>query len=196
MLGLAGSNVGTYAQQLETILPFARSRVETDALIALEGAVGEGDGAMAILGTGTAYMARRNGVTKAIGGWGFQVGDQGSGGRIGRDLLEETLLAHDGIRPSSPLTDEILAVFRNSPEDVVEFTITAKPGDYGGFAPKVFDLRRQGRCGGRGDPCARGRGDRGLVRRARPRRQVAALPAWRVGAALCAAGFPRATRQC
>jgi len=144
VLGLAGSNVGTYAQQLETILPFARSRVETDALIALEGAVGEGDGAMAILGTGTAYMARRNGVTKAIGGWGFQVGDQGSGGRIGRDLLEETLLAHDGIRPSSPLTDEILAVFRNSPEDVVEFTITAKPGDYGGFAPKVFDFAAKG----------------------------------------------------
>ena len=99
---------------------------------------------MAILGTGTAYMARRNGVTKAIGGWGFQVGDQGSGGRIGRDLLEETLLAHDGIRPASPLTDAILAVFRNSPEDVVEFTITAKPGDYGGFAPKVFDHAAKG----------------------------------------------------
>jgi glucosamine kinase len=144
VLGLAGSNVGTYAQQLETILPFAKSRVETDALIALEGAVGEGDGAMAILGTGTAYMARRNGVAKAIGGWGFQVGDQGSGGRIGRDLLEETLLAHDGIRPSSPLTDAILAVFRNSPEDVVEFTINAKPGDYGGFAPKVFDHAAKG----------------------------------------------------
>ena len=99
---------------------------------------------MAILGTGTAYMARRNGVAKAIGGWGFQVGDQGSGGRIGRDLLEETLLAHDGIRPASPLTDAILAVFRNSPEDVVEFTITAKPGDYGGFAPKVFDHAAKG----------------------------------------------------
>ena len=144
VLGLAGSNVGTYAQQLETILPFAKSRVETDALIALEGAVGVGDGAMAILGTGTAYMARRNGVAKAIGGWGFQVGDQGSGGRIGRDLLEETLLAHDGIRSASPLTEAILAVFRNSPEDVVEFTITAKPGDYGGFAPKVFDHAAKG----------------------------------------------------
>lgn len=139
VLGLAGSNVGTYAQQLETILPFAKSRVETDALIALEGAVGEGDGAMAILGTGTAYLMRRNGVTRAIGGWGFQVGDQGGGSRIGRDLLEETLLAHDGIRPASPLTREMLAVFRNNPQDVVEFTVTARPGDFGGFAPKVFE---------------------------------------------------------
>ncbi|TIW87468.1 MAG: N-acetylglucosamine kinase, partial [Mesorhizobium sp.] len=144
ILGLAGANVGTYRQQLEAILPFSRSRVETDAEIALEGAVGSGDGAMAILGTGTAYMARKGGKSRAIGGWGFQVGDQGSGARIGRDLLEQTLLAYDGIRPGSPLTDAMLAVFRNNPEDVVEFTTNAKPGDFGGFAPKVFEHAEKG----------------------------------------------------
>jgi len=129
ILGLAGANVGTYRQQLEAILPFSQSRVETDAEIALEGAVGSGDGAMAILGTGTAYMARKNGKSRAIGGWGFQVGDQGSGARIGRDLLEQTLLAYDGVREGSPLTQSMLAVFRNNPQDVVEFTTNAKPGD-------------------------------------------------------------------
>ncbi|MBW8908426.1 MAG: N-acetylglucosamine kinase [Mesorhizobium sp.] len=144
ILGLAGANVGTYRQQLEAILPFSKSRVETDAEIALEGAVGSGDGAMAILGTGTAYMARKEGKSRAIGGWGFQVGDQGSGARIGRDLLEQTLLAYDGIRAGSPLTDAMLAVFRNNPEDVVEFTTNAKPGDFGGFAPKVFDHAQKG----------------------------------------------------
>ncbi|PBB91864.1 N-acetylglucosamine kinase [Mesorhizobium sp. WSM3864] len=144
ILGLAGANVGTYRQQLEAILPFSKSRVETDAEIALEGAVGSGDGAMAILGTGTAYMARKAGKSRAIGGWGFQVGDQGSGARIGRDLLEQTLLAYDGIRLGSPLTDAMLAVFRNNPEDVVEFTTNAKPGDFGGFAPKVFEHAEKG----------------------------------------------------
>lgn len=144
ILGLAGANVGTYRQQLEAILPFSTSRVETDAEIALEGAVGSGDGAMAILGTGTAYMARRNGTSRAIGGWGFQVGDQGSGARIGRDLLEQTLLAHDGVRARSPLTDAMMATFRNNPEDVVEFTTNAKPGDFGGFAPKVFEHAEKG----------------------------------------------------
>jgi glucosamine kinase len=144
VLGLAGANVGTYRQQLQAILPFSTSRVETDAEIALEGAVGESDGAMAILGTGTAYMVRKAGRSRAIGGWGFQVGDQGGGARIGRDLLEQTLLAHDGICPASPLTSEILAVFRNNPEDVVEFTTNAKPGDFGGFAPKVFEHAGKG----------------------------------------------------
>ena len=144
VLGLAGTNVGTYAQQLEAILPFRHARVETDALIALEGAVGPGNGAMAILGTGTAYMVRKEGVTRAIGGWGFQIGDQGSGARIGRDLLELTLLAHDGIREASPLTREMLRIFRNDPQDVVEFTTNAKPGDFGGFAPKVFEHAAKG----------------------------------------------------
>ncbi|MER8660941.1 N-acetylglucosamine kinase [Mesorhizobium sp. M1148] len=144
ILGLAGANVGTYRQQLESILPFSISRVETDAEIALEGAVGSGDGAMAILGTGTAYMARKGGTSRAIGGWGFQVGDQGSGARIGRDLLEQTLLAHDGVRPRSALTDSMMAIFRNNPEDVVEFTTNAKPGDFGGFAPKVFEHAEKG----------------------------------------------------
>jgi glucosamine kinase len=144
VLGLAGANVGTYRQQLQAILPFSQSRVETDAEIALEGAVGPDDGAMAILGTGTAYMVRRKGKARAIGGWGFQIGDQGGGGRIGRDLLEQTLLAHDGIRTGSPLTEEMLAVFRNRPEDVVEFTTNAKPGDFGGFAPKVFEHAARG----------------------------------------------------
>ncbi len=144
VLGLAGANVGTYSQQLSAILPFAASRVETDAEIALEGAVGSGDGAMAILGTGTAYMVRKAGRSRAIGGWGFQVGDQGSGARIGRDLLEETLLAHDGIREQSPLTREMMAVFRDDPQDVVEFTTNARPGDFGGFAPKVFDHAARG----------------------------------------------------
>lgn len=144
VLGLAGANVGTYAKQLEAILPFGNSRVETDALIALEGAVGSGDGAMAILGTGTAYMVRHGEEARAIGGWGFQVGDQGSGARIGRDLLEETLLAHDGVRERSPLTDAVLAIYRNDPRDVVEFTTNAKPGDFGGFAPMVFQHAEQG----------------------------------------------------
>ena len=144
ILGLAGANVGTYRQQLEAILPFSISRVETDAEIALEGAVGSGDGTMAILGTGTAYMVRKGGTSRAIGGWGFQVGDQGSGARIGRDLLEQTLLAHDGVRPGSPLTDSMMATFRNNPEDVVEFTTNAKPGDFGGFAPKVFEHAEKG----------------------------------------------------
>lgn len=144
ILGLAGANVGTYKQQLEAILPFSRSSVETDFEIALEGAVGSGDGAIAILGTGTAYMVRKRGKSRSVGAWGFQVGDQGSGARIGRDLLEQTLLAYDGVIAASPLTREMMGIFRDNPQDLVEFTTHAKPGDFGGFAPKVFENAARG----------------------------------------------------
>lgn len=144
LLGLAGANVGTNGRQLEAMLPFKRSIVETDAMIALEGAVGSGDGAIAILGTGTAYLGRRSGEARPIGGWGFLIGDQGSGAQIGRELLERTLLAYDGTGPASPLTDEILAVFKGDPSNIVSFAATAKPGDFGGFAPKVFDHAAKG----------------------------------------------------
>ena len=144
LLGLAGSNVGTYRRQLEAILPFSRCVVASDALIALEGALGPGDGAIAILGPGSAYMVRRDGNPRTVGVWGFLIGDQASGARLGRDLLEETLLAHDGIRDRSPMTKALLAVFRDDPRDVVEFTTTAKPGDFGGFAPMVFEYAVKG----------------------------------------------------
>ena len=35
-------------------------------------------------------------------------------------------------------------IFRNNPADVVEFTTNAKPGDFGGFAPKVFEHADKG----------------------------------------------------
>ncbi len=144
VLGLAGANVGDYKQRLEAILPFRNSEVENDSLISLEGALGENDGAIAALGTGTVYLARRAGRLNPLGGWGFQVGDLGSGARIGRDLLQETLLVHDRIRPGSPLTDFMLDRFKGDPSEIVEFTTTAKPGDYGLFAPMVFEHAGKG----------------------------------------------------
>jgi glucosamine kinase len=54
------------------------------------------------------------------------------------------MLAYDHIRVSSPLTEALLAVFRDNPRDVVEFTTTAKPGDFGGFAPMVFEYAARG----------------------------------------------------
>lgn len=139
LLGLAGAGVGEYGNRIATILPFSRSVVETDALIALHGALGEHDGAVAVIGTGSVFMARTGGNLRKVGGWGFMVGDLGSGARIGRALLQETLLVHDGVHPPSALTDEVLSSFGSQAADLVEYAHTAKPGQFGAFAPIVFD---------------------------------------------------------
>jgi glucosamine kinase len=144
VLGLAGTNVGGYRQQLIGLLPFRRSLVESDALIALEGALGEADGAIAIIGTGSIFTARRAGRLRTIGGWGLTLGDWGGGARIGKRLLEETLLAHDDIREGSGLSDHVMSRFAGDPRALVQFAAEARPKDYGEFAPLVFQYAGAG----------------------------------------------------
>jgi glucosamine kinase len=144
VLGLAGTNVGGYKQQLLDILPFRRSLVESDALIALNGALGNHDGAIAIIGTGSIFMSRKGSAMQTIGGWGFMLGDLGGGARIGRDLLQETLLAHDDIHPSSPLTQAVLERFGGDAREIVKFAAASKPADFGTFAPMIFDYAARG----------------------------------------------------
>ncbi|WP_438750988.1 BadF/BadG/BcrA/BcrD ATPase family protein [Pararhizobium sp. O133] len=139
LVGVAGSNVGDAVHYVKERLPFAKADIESDGLIALQGALGDSDGAVAILGTGSIYISRRGEEISYIGGWGFQIGDLGSGARLGHALLQESVLAFDHIRPSSPLTDAVMAEFNSDPRAVVEFARAAHPGEYGRYAPKVFD---------------------------------------------------------
>ena len=81
----------------------------------------------------------RGDAIRYIGGWGFQIGDLGSGARLGHALLQESVLAFDRIHPSSALTEAVMAEFNNDPREVVEFARAARPGEFGRFAPKVFD---------------------------------------------------------
>lgn len=148
LVGVAGSNVGDAVYYVKERLPFAKADIESDGLIALQGALGDSDGAVAILGTGSIYISRQGDEVRYIGGWGFQIGDLGSGARLGHALLQESVLAFDRIHPSSPLTDAVMAEFNNDPREAVEFARAAVPGEFGRFAPKIFDYA------GRNDPVA------------------------------------------
>jgi glucosamine kinase len=144
VLGLAGNNVGDAVHYVKNRLPFAEADIESDGLIALQGALGDKDGAVAILGTGTIYISRQRDTVTHTGGWGFTVGDLGSGARIGHALLQETLLAHDGIHDISAVSASVLAEFKNDPRDIVEFARQAKPVAFGRYAPRVFEHAKQG----------------------------------------------------
>ncbi|MCP4183568.1 MAG: N-acetylglucosamine kinase, partial [Hyphomicrobiales bacterium] len=90
-LGLAGANVGEFDKQMQASLPFQSSIVTDDRSTALRGALGDEDGCIAVVGTGSFYSGRYHGVEKNIGGWGFMVGDDGSGARLGQDLLRRVI---------------------------------------------------------------------------------------------------------
>lgn len=148
LLGLAGSNVGDAGAFIAASLPAAAVSIESDGLIALEGAIGNRDGAVAILGTGSIFLARRGDVVRSYGGWGFVIGDFGAGASLGRAALATALLAYDRIVGASPLTDRLLARFGGSPGPMVEFARTATPGDFGRFAPAVFAAAADGDANG------------------------------------------------
>jgi glucosamine kinase len=144
MLGLAGSNIGDTGAFITASLPAGRVEVVSDGLIALEGAIGDGDGAVAILGTGSIFFARQGETVRSYGGWGFVIGDFGSGASLGRAALAATLLAYDRIIAASPLTEQLIAEFGGAPGPMVEFARTATPGDFGRFAPTVFAAAERG----------------------------------------------------
>ena len=143
VLGLAGANVAKAASRLMARLPFASARLESDALIALKGALGDEDGVTAAIGTGSIFASQRAGAARMIGGWGFRLGDQGSGARMGRDLLEQALLAHDGLRPRSPLLDEVV-VEAGGPEGLVAFAQDAAPADFARYARRLIEADLEG----------------------------------------------------
>ena len=144
VLGLAGANIGDHARRCAARLPFRISHVETDSRIALQGALGDIDGAVAVVGTGSVFLSRRHGKIRSVGGWGPAVGDFCSGGRLGRTLLEEVLRAYDGLREPSELTRDVLARYDNNPGTLVDFAQAAKPSDFASFAPLLFDYADSG----------------------------------------------------
>lgn len=137
-LGLAGNNEPQAAERVTALLPFPRLEIASDGLIALEGAFSGRDGAIASLGTGTVFLLRLNGEVRQFGGWGFFLGDGGSGARIGQEALRQTLRAHDGILTPSSLTEDLFRQFGRDPGAMLAFARNAAPGDFARFAPAVF----------------------------------------------------------
>jgi len=144
VLGLAGANVDATVTAARRQLPFRTCEIETDALIAAHGALGDGDGAIAVLGTGSVFAQKRGDTVKTIGGWGLILGDQGAGAALGRSVLREALLAFDGVRDGSELTDRALDDFDNDPRALSAFAHDAVPGQFARYAPLVFEYANRG----------------------------------------------------
>ena len=135
-LGLAGASDRTVCARVEAALPFARVRVEEDRAAALQGALGDVDGAIVHCGTGSFFGLRRAGATRFVGGWGSRLGDEASSFWIGRVALTGTLAAVDGLRDHSPLSERLLARW-GTPAALVIFAAHATPGEIGEVARDV-----------------------------------------------------------
>jgi len=142
--GLAGTQQDEDRQSvLDWPNPFASLEVDTDAYASWLGAFGGEDGAILILGTGSAGTAVVKGERLNVGGWGADIADEGSGMAIGRMAIRRSLWALEGMAPLTPLAEDVLAFFGRNAQNAVIWAGTATPGDYASFAPRVFAHARQ-----------------------------------------------------
>lgn len=90
----------------------ARTLVVNDALVALEAGAPDQPGVVVIAGTGSIAYGRndRNQAARA-GGWGFVLGDEGSGYWIGRAALRAVLREADRRGPATQLTGLLLKYY-------------------------------------------------------------------------------------
>ncbi len=144
-LGLAGIVTSVGAERIEAAaLPFASVTADNDAYAACIGAFSGGDGGIVIAGTGSIGFALVDGVRHMVGGWGFQLGDHGSGAWVGHHAVRRAALALDGLLQPTPLIENILSRTGRTRFDLSRWSERAVPRDYAQFAPIVFECAASG----------------------------------------------------
>jgi len=144
-LGLAGIVTSVGAERIaKAKLPFASVIADNDAYAAWIGAFAGSDGGIVIAGTGSIGFAVIKGTRHMVGGWGFALGDHGSGAWLGHHAVRRAALAIDGLLQPTPLIEEVLSRVGRSRFDVSRWSERATPKDYAEMAPLVFECASKG----------------------------------------------------
>jgi glucosamine kinase len=152
--GLAGIMTPADAAEVAAALPVRAARVTDDRPTTLRGALGEAEGTLAAIGTGSFFGRQSGGAARFIGGWGFRLGDEAAGAWLGRALLAATLHTVDGVRKHTDLSDAVLREF-GAPSALVTAAQGYSPRDFATLAARVvaaagaddplaLDLMREG----------------------------------------------------
>ena len=149
--GIAGADHPAHRQEivdsLEIFFPRSNFTVDTDARIALTGAVGFGAGVVVIAGTGSVAFGRNEAGEEArAGGWGPIIGDEGSGYFVARTGLTAILRAFDGRGKPTAMTERLRSEYHLEPRDLPRaiYATTTHADDVARYAKLVFDAADAG----------------------------------------------------
>ncbi len=133
-------------QALRTEAFTDRITITGDTEIALAAAFGDRPGVVVTAGTGSMAAARDPaGRLHRTGGFGWQMGDEGSGYAIGRAALGAVGRAADGRSPRTDLTAQVLSVTKSGSIDaLVQWAAAAGVAEVAGLAPAVFEAAQSG----------------------------------------------------
>jgi N-acetylglucosamine kinase-like BadF-type ATPase len=103
----------TAAELLEAVAPLGVERIHLthDSVTSYLGALGDARGAVIAAGTGVVTLAVGAHEVARVDGWGYIMGDAGSGYWLGRSVLDAVMRAHDGRGPATALTDVVRGEF-------------------------------------------------------------------------------------
>ena len=136
------------ARVAREVVPADDIVLENDAVAALVGATAKDWGVVVISGTGSiAVGIDREGRRARAGGWGYLIGDEGSGYDIGRRGLTAVARAHDGRGSYTILVEKALAHYRlDTPDGLrsVLYRSETKAKDIASFAPLVVAAACEG----------------------------------------------------
>lgn len=116
--GISGVGHPSAKQEMQDIIASSLDTgcevtIDTDAITALySGTMGE-PGIVQIAGTGSiSFGLNHQGNRDRVGGWGYLIGEYGSGFAVGRDGLEAAFLAHDKVKAPTEIHDHIVSHFQ------------------------------------------------------------------------------------
>ena len=150
VVGVAGAGQERAAQALWAALASRRIAddvsVQADATIAMDDAFGDSAGVLLIAGTGSVAFSRApDGRLERCGGWGPNIGDEGSAGWLGRRALSVVTAAQDGREPETALTGALLTALElDSLEELIPWAAAATPSALAALVPVVMQVASTG----------------------------------------------------
>ena len=139
--GLSGVSHAPWREAFLAADPgLARLEAETDSFTMLFGAHGGKPGVIVIAGTGSmAEALRADGSRATVGGWGFRVDDEGSGGWLGLQAVRHGLAAFDGRVNASPLARRVWMHCGDEREPLQDWCEQSGQFEYAQLARAVFE---------------------------------------------------------
>lgn len=143
--GLAGAGAEAARQAVQDELAQARIaskvHVGSDVEAAFHDAFADGPGVVLIAGTGSIAWARaEDGRELRVGGWGRDLGDEGSGYAIGVEALRRVVRAEDLRDPPTSMRAPVLAACGvGDPTDLIGWIEVATKADVAALVPLVSD---------------------------------------------------------
>lgn len=120
-------------------------RVESDAVIALEGSFSGKPGSILIAGTGSIMFGKDDaGEIHRVGGFGKFIGDEGSGSTIGKKGLNAAARYFDGRSKHTRIADLIEQEFAISSSEILITEVYRNNFNVASVAPLVFEAAESG----------------------------------------------------